>query len=239
MGRPGHHPRHAAASRRYRVAMASAACAVAAGAVGGFAYDLDHPGRPAGPSTLAASGPRRVAGNDVSRDLARGAPPPSLPAGLASPSPQVPDVQRRHAPVPGLSQAQTDNAAIILWVAQRRVLPRRAMVVAIVTALQESSLYNRANRRVPASLNLAHQGTGSDHDSVGLFQQRPSQGWGTVAQLMDPPTASGLFFDRLVRVPGWQSISVAAAAQAVQRSAYPSAYRRHEDLAERVVGALS
>jgi hypothetical protein len=141
--------------------------------------------------------------------------------------------------VSGLDQVQTGNAVTILGVARRRGLPKRAMVVAIATAMQESSLRNVASRRVPASLALAHQGVGSDHDSVGLFQQRPSQGWGTVAHLMDPATSAGLFFDRLVRVRGWQSMSVSAAAQAVQRSAYPSAYRRHETLAERVVGALT
>jgi hypothetical protein len=78
-----------------------------------------------------------------------------------------------------------------------------------------------------------------DHDSVGLFQQRPSQGWGTVAQLMDPVYAAGVFFDRLARVPGWASMSVSGAAQAVQRSAFPGAYQKHQPLAEQVVAALA
>jgi hypothetical protein len=87
-------------------------------------------------------------------------------------------------------------------------------------------------------LKLPHEGESVNYDSIGLFQQRPSQGWGTVAQLMDPRTATGLFYDRLLKVPGWQGMSVAGAAQAVQRSAYPGAYQKHEDTARRVVAAF-
>jgi hypothetical protein len=75
-------------------------------------------------------------------------------------------------------------------------------------------------------------------DSVGLFQQRPSQGWGTVAQLMDPRYASGAFYDRLVKVSGWQNLSVNDAAQAVQRSGFPDAYQKHESAARQIVTAL-
>ncbi|GIH16939.1 hypothetical protein [Rugosimonospora africana] len=191
---------------------------------------------PAGAATLGTADLWRAPGNEVSRDLARDTPPVQTPTPSPTPAPSAP---ARPPSVPGLSQVQTGNAVVIVAVAQRRGLPHRAMVIGIATALQESSLRNLANRRLPASLALPHQAVGSDHDSVGLFQQRTSQGWGQVARLMDPAASAGLFFDRLVRVRNWQSISVAAAAQAVQRSAYPSAYRRHQALAERVVEALT
>jgi hypothetical protein len=111
-------------------------------------------------------------------------------------------------------------------------------VVAIATAMQESDLYNRASGAVPASQRYPHQGVSTDADSVGLFQQRPSQGWGSVAQLMDPATSAGLFYRALTSIRGWQSMSVTGAAQAVQRSAYPDAYAKHQAQAERVVSAL-
>src|SRR5262249_7776339 len=128
---------------------------------------------------------------------------------------------------------------LIVAVAQRRGLPRRAMVVAIACALQESDLRNVASTAVPESMRYPHQGVEVDHDSVGLFQQRPSQGWGTVAELMDPEGSTGLFLDALARVPGWGSMSVASAGQAVQRSAFPDAYARHESQAEQAVAALA
>jgi hypothetical protein len=141
--------------------------------------------------------------------------------------------------VAGLDQAQMDNAAIVVRMGARRGLPYRALVVAIATALQESDLHNAASSAVPASLSYPHEGVQVDADSVGLFQQRPSQGWGTVAELMDPVHATGLFYGRLVEVPGWQSMSVAGAAQAVQRSAFPDAYAKHQSRAEQIVAALS
>ncbi|MFC6566990.1 hypothetical protein [Actinoplanes utahensis] len=142
-------------------------------------------------------------------------------------------------PVAGLNQAQMSNAATIVRLAQERDLPRRAMLIAVMTAFQESSLRNLANSSVPASLDRPHQGVGDDFDSVGLFQQRPSQGWGTVAQLMDPRYAADAFYDRLVEIPDWESLSLGDAAQAVQRSAVPDAYADHEDRAIRIVDALS
>jgi hypothetical protein len=169
----------------------------------------------------------------VSRDHERSPQPPASPSASPSPTPS-----RSVAPIAGLSQVQWNNAAIIVDVARRRSLPRQAAVVAITTALQESNLYNVASGAVPASLKLPHEGESVNYDSIGLFQQRPSQGWGTVAQLMDPGTSTGLFYDRLLKVAGWQGMSVVNAAQAVQRSAYPGAYQKHEDTARRAVAAL-
>jgi hypothetical protein len=162
----------------------------------------------------------------------RGAPsasPTSAPS--ASPSPT------RRKPVAGLNQMQMDNAVAIVEAGRRMNLPRRAYVVAVITALQETALRNLANSRVPESLSYPHQGVYANYDSVGLFQQRSSQGWGTVAQLMDPTASAQLFYRHLMKVPGWQAMSVGDAAQAVQRSAFPDEYAKHQARAERIVAA--
>jgi cell wall-associated NlpC family hydrolase len=98
-------------------------------------------------------------------------------------------------------------------------------VIAIATALQESTLRNLENA--------------VDHDSLGLFQQRPSQGWGTREQILDPVYASNSFYNRLVRVPNWQTRPLTEAAQAVQRSAYPNAYAKWEPLATKLANTFA
>jgi hypothetical protein len=158
---------------------------------------------------------------------------------LSMPAPPGAGDPVRLRPVAGLSQSQMDNAVVIVEVAQRMNLPRRAAVVAITTALQETQLRNLANASVPASLKFPHQGVDANFDSIGVFQQRPSQGWGTVAQLMDPATSARLFYARLVKVPGWQTMGVGAAAQAVQRSAFPTAYDKQQTRALRIVDAIA
>ncbi|MDQ1677722.1 MAG: hypothetical protein QOC93_2866 [Actinomycetota bacterium] len=110
-----------------------------------------------------------------------------------------------------LDPEQAGHAATIAAVAHRRDLPERAVTVAFATALQESKLRNL---------------TGGDRDSVGLFQQRPSQGWGTPAQLRDTRYAARQFYRHLVKVDGWETLPVAVAAQAVQRSAEGRAYEK-------------
>ncbi|MEV1147354.1 hypothetical protein AB0I76_27440, partial [Micromonospora sp. NPDC049799] len=145
----------------------------------------------------------------------------------------------RPRPVAGLTQTQMDNAKVIVDVGVGLKMPHRALVVAMATAMQESNLYNLANDWVPESLDLPNQGSGADHDSVGLFQQRPSSGWGTVAELMRPAYAARAFYLALREIPGWQEMSVAGAAQAVQVSAFPDAYAQHEDRATTIVAALT
>lgn len=144
----------------------------------------------------------------------------------------------RPTPVADLTQAQMDNAQTIVRVGVKLDVPRRGLVVAIATAMQESNLYNLASGVLPESLDYPNQGVGYDHDSVGLFQQRPSSGWGTVADLMRPAYAAERFYQALLAIPGWQEMSLTGAAQAVQVSAFPDAYAQHEDRAGIVVGAL-
>jgi hypothetical protein len=112
-----------------------------------------------------------------------------------------------------LSVAQADNAALVTATSLRRGLPARAATIGIATALQESRL-----------VNIDY----GDRDSVGLFQQRPSQGWGSVEQIMDPVYSTNAFYDVLATIEGYADMEVTDAAQAVQRSAFPDAYAQHE-----------
>lgn len=127
-----------------------------------------------------------------------------------------------------LTDEQMRNAAIIIATGQKMNAPPRAWVIAIATAMQESVLHN-----------VGDLGKSNDHDSLGLFQQRPSQGWGTPAQVMDPEYASTKFYERLLAINGWATMSLTDAAQAVQRSAFPDAYARHEPLAAQLVDKLA
>ena len=124
----------------------------------------------------------------------------------------------------GYGTEQRHNAGIIVEVANQRGLPIRAAVIAVATAMQESHLDN-----------LGDLGRDNDHDSLGLFQQRPSTGWGTPEQVMNPEYAAGKFYDMLLTVANWQTVPLTVAAQAVQRSAYPDAYAKHEDDATAIV----
>ncbi|MFI6180539.1 C40 family peptidase [Nonomuraea sp. NPDC051191] len=121
-----------------------------------------------------------------------------------------------------LDGEQQANATLIVEVAMERGLPARAAVIAVATALQESQLRN---------LRYGHL------DSLGLFQQRPLQGWGTREQILDPHYATGTFYDHLVKVKRWEQLPLPRAAQAVQRSGFPDAYAQWEALAQRVVDA--
>lgn len=126
-----------------------------------------------------------------------------------------------------LSPEQAAHAATIAGVAVTRGLPARAASIALATAVQESGLRN------------LDYGDLAGPDSRGLFQQRPSQGWGSEEQVQDPVYAAGAFYDVLVTVPGYQSLPITEAAQRVQRSAYPDAYADHEPEGRAFASALT
>ena len=117
------------------------------------------------------------------------------------------------------SRPQVSNALSIIQAGNEAGVGSQGQKIALMTALQESTLRNLANPGVAGSMSLTHEGTGSDHDSVGLFQQRPSMGWGTVE--------------------GWESMPPGRAAQSVQRSATPTAYDKWEPTAESLMASLS
>lgn len=164
--------------------------------------------------------------------------PSPQPKPSPTPAPSKP-TPTRPAPIGGLTERQMEHAATIVRVGKEMGLPEQAYVVALATALQESYLRVLANPAYPESLELPNDGIGYDHDSVGLFQQRPSSGWGTVAECMDPAHSARSFYEALQRVPGWQNLPVTMAAQAVQVSAFPDAYAKHEPLARQLVAALA
>jgi murein DD-endopeptidase MepM/ murein hydrolase activator NlpD len=123
----------------------------------------------------------------------------------------------------GLSGEQVRNASVIVAVGERMRVPVRGWVIAVATALQESDLINTG---------------GGPDDSLGLLQQRPSQGWGTPDEVMNLDYAAGKFYEHLLAVSGWQNMPLTEAAQRVQRSAYPDAYAKHEARATEIVSAV-
>jgi hypothetical protein len=142
--------------------------------------------------------------------------------------PLIPAVEGCEAQVDGhlveLDLEQSRYAALIAAISVQRGMPARAATIALATAYQESDLRN-----------LGY----GDRDSVGLFQQRPSQGWGTPDQLQDPAYAANAFYDALAQVDGYASMPVTEAAQEVQRSGFPEAYADHEQDARVLASALT
>jgi hypothetical protein len=162
---------------------------------------------------LAAMVRARIAEADAT---ASASPEPTAPACVAPSTPHEWDATQR------------ENATTIVKVGVALAVPERGLIVALATAMQESKLKN-----------LGHLGAKNDHDSLGLFQQRPSMGWGTAEQVTDPVYAATAFYLALQSVRGWESMAVTVAAQRVQRSAFPNAYAKWEtDATSLVQGAL-
>ncbi|MEV4824130.1 hypothetical protein [Micromonospora sp. NPDC049274] len=149
------------------------------------------------------------------------------PAGKPSRDELIPHgIEGAQSRIP-LDGAQLDNARKIVDAAKKTGVGDRGAVIGVATSLQESKLYN-----------LGHLGAYNDHDSQGLFQQRPSSGWGTPEQITDPEYAATAFFSALKNVGGWQDLPLTAAAQTVQVSAFPYAYAQWEEQAADVVQQL-
>ncbi|GEB45730.1 hypothetical protein MTE01_16750 [Microbacterium testaceum] len=137
--------------------------------------------------------------------------------------------------VAGYSGDQLQNAATIMNVATQRKLSTQAQVVAVTTAIGESSLHNIGYG--DWETNGVTNPDGSPTTSIGLFQQQDS--WGTREQRLDPATAAGLFYDRLVADPGWETMTVTLAAHKVQRNANPDHYAKYEPAAREIITALT
>jgi hypothetical protein len=216
----------------------------AAGAMAAFAFivGITAPsGGVAGPATTSGSStvtaaadsgavPSATLGADAA--LAEGA--DALASAVAPVAPSAPTEAELH-PLPVTAdqqrftptEEQLRNAKAIVDTGKAMGLPPRAWTIAVATSLQESNLQN-----------LGHLGARNDHDSQGLFQQRPSSGWGTPEQITDPTYAATRFYQRLVEVPGWDTLPLTRAAQTVQVSAYPNHYAKHEAEAGDIVEAL-
>ena len=146
----------------------------------------------------------------------------NAPAGMVAGS-----MCRTSGPLPGLSEAAAANARTVAATALERG-GRPAALIALMTGLTESGLRVLTNPIDPAGDLYPNQGVGYDHDSLGIFQQRPS--WGTAAQRMDPVVSTNLFLNRLLALPGWRSLQPWDAAQAVQVSAFPDGSNYRENV---------
>lgn len=151
-----------------------------------------------------------------------------------------------------LNKQQLTHAATIITVgAQTEGIDTRGVTIALMAALTESMLRQLANTGTyPESGDYPNDGNGSDHDSLGLFQMRPQAGWGTVAELMDTTYQARAFYGGptgpnspsprgLLDIPGWQSMDMGKAAQAVEVSAYPDRYQNYQPVAETILTALT
>jgi hypothetical protein len=171
--------------------------------------------------------------------------------GVAGPVPTGLSATNTNGETVTLNTQQLTRAATIIAVGKSDEVPARGQLIAIMTALTESSLRVLSNRSAyPGSANAPNDGDGGDHDSIGLFQQRPAAGWGSVENLMDPVWSSRAFYGGirgpnhgsprgLLDIDGWQSMDPGAAAQAVQVSAHPDRYAVNQPIAEKVLSALS
>ncbi|SCG71312.1 hypothetical protein [Micromonospora inositola] len=229
-------------SKIAKIPQSKAALSIAGvGAIGALAF---------GPSAIAApvtSGPHAgaVAAIDLATgkktDLATGKKTETVESGLTTgadkvnqPAAEKPSrdkliphgVEGAQSRIP-LDDAQLDNAKAIVKAAKETGVGERGAVIGVATSLQESKLYN-----------LGHLGDANDHDSLGLFQQRPSSGWGLPEQVTDPDYSAKAFYNALKNVGGWQQLPLTAAAQTVQVSAFPYAYAQWEEQAADIVQQL-
>lgn len=177
------------------------------------------PGSSARPSKAAARRRRRTVLTYVAAGavLVSGAAVALFQLGGPTVLPGTCEVRHEGAATIPLTTEQAYIGSVIGAVSVERRLPRRAAVIATATGMQESKLRN-----------LDH----GDRDSLGVFQQRPSQGWGTPAQLQDPVYATRAFYDHLVKVSGYLDRPLTQVAQDVQKSGFPDAYAKHEPHAE-------
>ena len=171
--------------------------------------------------------------------------------GVAGPVPANLTAVNANGETVSLNRQQLTRAVAIIAVGKTDQVPARGQLIAIMTALTESTLRVLSNTSAyPQSGSFPNDGNGGDHDSVGLFQQRPAAGWGTVENLLDPVWSARAFYGGptgpnhgsprgLLDIHGWQTMGPGAAAQAVQVSAYPDRYAVNQPVAEKVLATLS
>lgn len=178
----------------------------------------------------------------------------ATPTGSVAVSGHIPDsltTQNANGDTVTLSKKQLQRAAAIIAVGKSQKIPARGQLIALMTAITESTLRVLSNTSAyPQSANVPNDGNGGDHDSVGLFQQRPAAGWGTVEHLMDPVWSSRAFYGGpngpnhgsprgLLDLDDWMTMDPGAAAQAVQVSAYPDRYNINKPIAAKILTAIT
>ncbi|SDD35685.1 hypothetical protein [Glycomyces harbinensis] len=228
-----------------RLAVIAVAAAVFTGSGATAAWAISNTEAPA-PAEAAAETADETTEEPVPQTTA-----PAAPETTEAPAP----VETTEAPAPApepaaepegpvdidvsdLDDEQEANAVTIIEAGKEMGFDEQGWAVALATAMQEAKMYNAASEAVPESFEYTDSDvTYSDHDSVGIFQQRTSMGWGSVEELMDVSTSASKFYGTLEDIDGWQDMSIASAAQAVQVSAFPDAYAQWEGLAEDVIDA--
>jgi hypothetical protein len=173
------------------------------------------------------SADRAANGKTTNTSPSQSSSPSKVSAAPAPPPPPAPPAPTQDQTMPNgvpgdqtwvsLNNDQNLNARAVIKATKEMNLPPRAAVIALATSLQETKL-----------VNYGDLGNLNDHDSLGLFQQRPSTGWGSPDQLVNPDYATKAFLGALVQVPGWQSIALTDAAQTVQVSAFGDRYAQWE-----------
>jgi type IV secretory pathway VirB10-like protein len=239
----GPHEHHRA--RRLAVIAAAAAVFVGTGATAAWAFsNADEPAAtPAAAEVAPETTPETTEPATTSEPTPEAVTEAPATTGepaveAEAPAPVMEPVGPVDIDVSDIDDEQEANAVIIIETGQELGFDERGWAVALATAMQEAKLYNAASEAVPESLQYSDsEVTFSDHDSVGLFQQRTSMGWGTVEELMDPATSASKFYNTLADVDGWESMSIAEAAQSVQVSAYPDYYAQWEGLAWDIIAA--
>ncbi|MCP2322512.1 hypothetical protein HDA40_001019 [Hamadaea flava] len=208
-------------------------------AVAGASALLHTSAATAEPSSLNTAKAAQVVTATKAASPAKSAAAKATEKSAAAKATTAPKTAAKVKPTAGYNQTQMNNAALIVKAGKDLGISEKGQIIAVATAMQESNLYNLASHVVPESLKYAHQGTGADYDSVGLFQQRYTTGWGTVKEIMNPSESAKKFYRALQRVPGWQNMAVTVAAQTVQGSAFPDAYAKHQGNATAVVKAVN
>ncbi|MFY1692199.1 hypothetical protein [Plantactinospora sp. WMMB782] len=208
-------------ARRSALAVAGLTCAAACAAVAGPAGTVAAFGDP---GVQPAASSQSTGGDSPRRDRPADS---GNSADKASRDKLVPHGVQGYQSRIDLDDEQRENAREIVRAARKLDMGQRGAVIGVATSLQESKLRN-----------LGHLGQWNDHDSLGLFQQRPSSGWGSPDQIRDPDYSSAAFFNGLRQVDRWWELPLTDAAQAVQVSAYPFAYAQWEDQAADIVQDL-
>ncbi|MDA1360791.1 hypothetical protein O1R50_14270 [Glycomyces luteolus] len=233
-----------------RLAVVGIAAAVFTGSGATAAWAISHSEEPVAPAAAEAPAETTEAPAATKAPAATRAP---APAPAPAPTTEAPATTEPPAPAPtpekepagpvdidvsDIDDEQEANAVTIIETGKEMGFDERGWAVALATAMQEAKLYNAASEAVPESLEYSDSGvTYSDHDSVGIFQQRPSMGWGSVEELMDVSTSASKFYGSLKDVDGWEGMSIAEAAQSVQISAFPDYYAQWEGLAWDIIDA--
>ena len=233
--------------RRLAVVSTAAAVFIGTGATAAWAIsNTDQPATGANSETAVVS-EEPAAETEAPATTEAPAPATEAPAAeepaVEAPAPEAATTEEEPAgpvdiDVSDIDDEQEANAVLIIEAGKDKGFDENGWAVALATAMQEAKLYNAASDDVPESWDYTDSDVHyEDHDSVGIMQQRPSMGWGSVEELMDVSTSAGKFYGTLDDVDGWEDMSVAEAAQAVQVSAYPDYYAQWEDLAWDIIDA--